>query len=153
MIEITLTGREIVQGAFVGIMRQVECIARQSKNQHGAKRDWQIHIEGALGEMAFSKAVGVYWSAITKFGGRDAGAYEVRTRSKHHYELIVRDSDADNVDVRFVLVTGSNGSYVIRGWIRGRDAMRDEWRKGHGGREPAWFVPQCELCDEFGVTG
>jgi hypothetical protein len=35
----------------------------------------------------------------------------------------------------------------VRGWFRGHEARRDEWRHAHGGRESAWFVPQAELYD------
>ena len=121
-----LTAREMILGAFVGIMRSVEDMAKGYKPAYGAKaNDWQISIEGTLGEMAAAKWLGVYWQGATVFRGCDLPGVEVRTRSRHHYELIVHPKDRD--DAKFLLLTGAAGRYVVRGWILGKDAKREEW--------------------------
>lgn len=104
-----------------------------------------MHVEGALGELAVAKALGMYWSgSINGFRAPDVGqSIQVRTRSRHDYDLIVRDSDAD--EAAFVLVTGSAPEYHVRGWMRGALAKRDEYRQEHGGRPPAYFVPAAHL--------
>ena len=127
-------------------MRQVESLRSGNKNRYAAKNDkaWQLHIEGALGEMAAAKVLGVYWSSsVNGFKHPDVGAWQVRTRSSHDYDLIVRDSDAPGS--RYVLVTGSMGLYRVHGWVYGHEARRKEWRKNHGQHGVAWFVPQAAL--------
>jgi len=152
-VRIKLTYREIIQGSFVGMMRQVQCLKMGSERAHGADpdKDWQTHIEGALGEMAFSKAIGLYWTAITKFKGPDVGGvsgYEVRTRPVDYYDLLIRPHEVTSS--KYVLLTGRNGEYTIRGWYLGTDAKQEQWLKTYGGRPPAYFVPQSQLHKDFG---
>ncbi len=142
---IALDPREIMQASLCGVMRQVENIKLKRRPAHGAGRehDWQYAIEGALGEFALAKYLDIYIAGTGTFAGPDVGGYEVRTRSKHSYDLIVRDEDED--DKTFWLVTGLNGVYVIRGWILAGDAKQEEYLAEHGGRPAAYFVPQSAL--------
>jgi len=144
---IQLGAREMMQGAFVGMMRQIENLSRRRDDAHCARPTdgWQLHVEGALGEMAFAKYLGIFWSGAHEFRGRDVGGYEVRTRSRHDYDLIVHRNDADGA--KFVLLTGINGRYIVRGWILGSDAKREEWWADPAGGRPAFFVPQSALKD------
>ena len=68
-LKVELEPREIIQGAFVGLMRQVEshCKGRQNAFGAGGDKDWQYHIEGALGEMAFAKSMNLYWTGAHAF--------------------------------------------------------------------------------------
>jgi hypothetical protein len=70
---ITLTKTEIMQGALVGVMRQVQNLRDNRQPAYGATtdHDWQWHIEGALGEMALAKALGVFWAGVGLFRGAD----------------------------------------------------------------------------------
>lgn len=146
-MNVTLGWFEILQAALVGVHRQIESIKGERQNQHGCAgdNDWQLHIEGACGEMAYAKARQRYWngSVNTFQTGGDVGAVQVRTRSRDNYDLIVRRNDRDSD--AFVLVVGKSGKYRVVGWIYGRDAKRDEWLKTYGDREPAYFVPQSAL--------
>lgn len=145
MIEITLKGYEIMQGALAGVMRNLESVKRGMQNAHGLDggNDWQCHIEGSLGEMALAKYMNLYWSK-GDFKAPDVGNFEVRTTPKHNYKLCVRPGDHD--DSRYYLVTGSNGTYRIQGWILGRDAKQDRFLDDlKNGRPPAYFIPQKEL--------
>lgn len=148
MIEVTLTWSEMSQAANVGVRRQIEALRAEKKDSYGfdGNTGWQIHIEGALGELAFCKAIDRYWGGTIntyKIGGDVGSNIQIRTRSKLDYDLIVRNSDRD--DDIFVLVTGQAPRYNVVGWITGKEAKRNEWRRTYGGRPPAFFVPQKEL--------
>ena len=140
---VTLTNSEFSMASHVGYLRNLSAVQANRRIQHGIDPDdvWRAHIEGACGECALAKFLGWFWDgSVDTFRNRpDLGNIEIRTRSKHSYDLIVReDDDPDNV---FVLVTGIAPNYRIRGWIRGKDARRDEWKQSYGGRPEAWFVP------------
>lgn len=139
----TLEWYEISRAALVGVSRNVEAMRMGCHNRRTASDDWSIHVVGALGECAFAKASGRYWSGgVNTFKATaDIGrSIEVRTRSSHSYDLIVRDADAD--DSAFVLVTGGPRDFVVHGWMRGRDAKRPEFLANHGNHGAAFFVPK-----------
>jgi hypothetical protein len=147
VIAVTLTPPEMSMAAQVGCARHIEALRLSLKDKHGAQEHdgWQLHIEGACGELALAKCLGVHWEGTVntfKRGG-DVGTMQVRTRSKHDYELIVRKDD--DTKAMYWLVTGTCPDYRIHGFIRGYDAQRAEWWFRHGGREGAWFVPQNQL--------
>lgn len=141
MSSVLLSRSEMRIAADVGVLRQLGALDRP--DAHGLLGSgWNEHIEGSLGEMAFAKALGVYWAApINTFKeGGDVGAFQVRTRSNDNYDLLVRPTDRDE-DI-FVLVVGQRGIYRVVGWLYGRECKRPEWLKTYGGRPPAYFVPQ-----------
>lgn len=142
---VTLTPFELWLASGVGIRRHIEALRKGSRDTFGAKQSWDLHVEGACGECAAAKAIGRYWngSVNTYHDGGDIGAIQVRTRSEDTYDLIIRDNDPDGA--LFVLVTGRAPQYCVRGYIRGRDGKRAEWRKTYGGRDAAFFVPQSAL--------
>lgn len=147
-MRVTLEWFEVMLAATVGVRRQLEALRRGRPDCHGfdGATGWQVHIEGACGEMAFAKATGRYWSGSVntfKIGG-DVGAIQVRTRSREDYDLIVRDDDRDE-DI-FVLVIGQAPTYRVVGWIRGMDGKRACWRQRYGNRPVAYFIPQHALC-------
>jgi hypothetical protein len=131
----------------VGCRRQLQAIREGRHDLYGYDGDegWSLHIEGAAGELAVAKALDRYWSGSvnTYRAGADVGQLQVRTRSQPNYDLLIRDRDDD--DAVFVLVTGRVPSFAVRGWLLGRDGKRPEWRREHGGRPPAYFVPQAHL--------
>ena len=145
MIAVTLTDYELAQAAMTGMLRQISAI-KIGYNQDKMKPAggfWQRHIEGACGEVAVAKAMGRYWggsvNTFKTIGDLDSTGWEVRTRSDHDYDLIIRDDDDD--ERVFILVTGSAPEYLVRGWIKAADAKRGEWRKDYGGHGAAYFVP------------
>lgn len=153
-MDITLNDYELIQAATTGMLRQVNAIKKKYKSRMSGN-EWQAHIEGACGEIAAAKATGKYWGgSIGTFkaqGDLDGCGWEVRTRSRHDFDLIVRDDDAD--DRIFILVTGYAPNYSVRGWILAADAKRDEWRKDYGGHGPAYFVPMSSLRDMRELIG
>lgn len=142
-VRLSLT--ELLNGVIVGAVRHFEAEKSNRSPKHGfdAKRDSAIgiHIEGACGEIAVAKAVGRYFSgSFNTFKAADLGEnVQVRTRSSHDYELIVRNDD--NPNHVYVLVTGTAPTYCIRGWAYARDVMKPDYLANHGGRHEAYFVP------------
>lgn len=144
-MKVTLTWYEVAMATHVGWMRQISVIQHNRTRNNGFHGGgWTEQLEGACGELAVAKALGVYWNGgVDTFKGADVHGLQVRTRSKHEYELIIRDNDKPTD--RFVLVTGTAPHFEIRGWIDCADARRPEWRRNHGGFAPAYFVPHSEL--------
>ena len=145
---VKLTPAEVLQGAQAGIMRQTKNIRRKLKHRYGAsaENDWQMHVEGCLGEMAVAKYLDRFWHGAVGIPHHgDIGSIEVRTSNHETARLIVHDRDLS--DSVFILVTGLNGLYNIRGWIKGKEAkQRRFWSDPAGGR-PAYFVPKSELIE------
>jgi len=145
MTEIRLTLSEMQIAAHVGIQRQLQNLKNSARPAYGAgsSNDWQLHVEGALGEMALAKHLGIYWDGKGQMRAPDVGCFDVRTRSRHTYDLIVHERDDD--DRYIYLLTGGNGVYRFHGGIYARDAKDERyWRDPAGGR-PAYFVPQNKL--------
>jgi hypothetical protein len=141
MLRVTLTWPEVSMGAAVGMRRHMSALSKGLKDKHGYDGDgWGPHIEGALGEMAVAKAFGVYWDgSVDTFKLPDLPGIQVRTRPKHDYDLIIRDTDSP--EDTYVLVTGTAPSYRVVGWIDGQVGMRHDWSAKHAGRPTAFFVP------------
>lgn len=146
---VRLSRSEITVGAMTGVLRQIDNLMAQRTGRNGeaGHSDWQLHIEGALGEQALAKAMGAYWSGeVGNLSASDIGKkIEVRTTQRQDGSLILHEWDKD--DAHFFLLTGQHGTYRIVGWIEGRDGKRAAfWRDPVGGR-PAYFVPQAALYD------
>ena len=73
MIEIRLTPYEMMMGAMVGIMREIQAIKRGLKDKIYDTRQngWTTQVEGALGEYSAARALGVTWTGtVGTFKGR-----------------------------------------------------------------------------------
>lgn len=145
MTEIVLDWSEMILAAQAGVLRQVENIKKGVKPAYGAgnEKDWQYGIEGAMGEFALAKYLGVFWHGKGKMWGDDVGSYQVRTSSRNNGDLILHPKDDD--EKIYWLVTGLNGKYWIRGYIKAKDGKLDKWWRDPAGDRPAFFVPQSEL--------
>lgn len=143
----TLTDYEMAMASNAASLRNIAALKRGWESKIGNGNHWENHIEGACGEVAVAKVMGKYWGgSINTFkqgGDIDSTGWEVRTRSNHDYDLIIRDSDPD--DRVFILVTGKAPCYRVWGWIGSTDARREEWRKDYGGHGAAYFVPKESL--------
>ncbi len=146
---VTLSGAQMMQAALTGVMRQVSNLKHGRKPRYGADdaADWQLHIEGCMGEMAVAAVLGIFWDGkLHDLSPGDVAAIEVRTRRHDWHDLILHPQDDDNA--RFILVTGGNGCYVLKGWCFGYEGKRDEhWKDPARGR-PAYFVP-AEVLHDF----
>ncbi len=147
-MRVFLTPSQMMLALLVGGMRQISNLKKGRADAHGSngKNDWQLHVEGCLGELALASHLGLFWDGkLHDLSSGDIGAIEVRTRSEDWHDLIVHKEDAD--DARFYLLTGRNGVYQIRGFILGSEAKRPEFWKDPAGGRPAYFVPQSKLTE------
>lgn len=144
-VRVHLEEYEVRLALYVASRRQEEAAGAGRSDRHGFAGDGlAIHLLGTAGEMAAAKALNCYWGgAEGTFKRPDLGGIQVRTRSRHDYDLIVRPGDAD--DEPFLLVTGTMPAFRVHGWLWGREAKQPQWLQTHGGREPAYFVPQAAL--------
>ena len=147
-IAVTLGWSEVNQGAEAGVHRRIRAMwhGRIHKGTGPAGSRWVSDIEGALGEMAVAKALGIYWSdqaRLDKDGG-DVGPYQVRSTIHQKGCLMIWEDDRD--DDRVILVTHDVPRFILQGWIRAKDGKQpDFWRPDL--KSPCYFVPQERLCD------
>jgi hypothetical protein len=142
---VQLTPYETYWAACAGVARQVENLKNGKQPMYGVNQrmDWQVHVEGALGEMALAKHLGLYWSGKGQLTDPDVGAVDVRTTAHESGRLILHDADED--DRRYYLLTGYNGCYNVRGWIMGRDGKVSDYLDDPIGGRQAYFIPQSSL--------
>ena len=139
---VKLSEREMLLAASSGVQREVECLRKLSNgknavseyeknnNRVGSGGLWNNHIEGAMGEFAAAKFLGLYPGAITDKDATDVGKhYEVRTRPLKYQELFIRKKEKeDKEDKYFILVWGAYGDYTICGWISAYETFaHPEW--------------------------
>ncbi len=143
MKNVNLTIDEIQVASMVGIQRQLEDIAQNKNPTFNEKKElaWQRHIEGALSECALAKYLNVYWNK-QKWDLPDVGGVDVRCTHYHTGRLIIQNKDID--DRKYYLLTGLNGSYIIRGYIFARDGKQEKFLANPTGLEGrgGYFVPQ-----------
>lgn len=104
----------------------------------------EIHLLGAAGEMAVASHLGMksflYQATEAERGSCDLPGIDVKTRSKHQYDLIVQKNEP--AEKKYVLVTIQNKTTLVHGWIYGGEAMQEKfWADPARGR-PAYFVPK-----------
>jgi len=107
-----------------------------------------MHRLGAVGEVAVAVHLGLeaylFTEQTAKRGSSDLpGDIEVKTRSKHSYDLIVQKDERPNK--KLVLVTSQNGTVFIHGWCVAGDVMQERFWSDPAGNRPAYFVPKCNL--------
>jgi hypothetical protein len=106
-----------------------------------------VHLLGAAGEMAVASFLGMkehlYKEKEARRGSDDLPGMDIKTRSRHSFDLIVQKNE--NPDQRFVLVTIEDQKTLLHGWCYGEEAMQDRfWADPARGR-PAYFVGQSFL--------
>ena len=147
MNEIRLTPSQILQGANAGILRQVQNIQKNRTPRFGvgSDKDWQLHVEGCLAELAVAQYFGIFWDAnLGMLSKGDVGLLEVRSTSHPTGRLILHPSDKD--ESSYILVRGFNGSYKFAGWCFGHEAKQAHyWTEINNNKRPAYFYPNSEL--------
>ena len=103
-----------------------------------------IHLLGAAGEVAVASYLGMkehlFKETEARRGSDDLPGIDVKTRSRHQYDLIVQKNE--NACKKFVLVTIESQKTFLHGWCYGHEAMKEEfWADPARGR-PAYFVPK-----------
>jgi hypothetical protein len=141
---IVLDPPELRAAAIAGIDRRISAMQKQRRGNHGFDREdfWRIDIEGACAEAAVAKFLAVPFSPVvgaldTALG--DVAGLQVRSTKYGSGSLLIHNSDAD--DHIFILVTGENGKYALRGWRYARDCKHPSLWKTYKGRGSFW-VPQ-----------
>jgi hypothetical protein len=137
-----LTSTELQCAALVGQARLDQAL-RESRQDTMGKDSLRSHQFGAAGEMAFAKALGIYWEASCgTFKTRlDVGTWEVRTRTFPNGELFIRKNDAPGRD--FALVTYEHAMKLWRvvGWFPAASVKPEWWDDAKG-----WYsVPRAAL--------
>jgi hypothetical protein len=155
---VTLEWYEVALASRVGLSRQLNALShgKAEADGRGGEPGWNHHIEGALGELAAAKFLGLYWGGpinTYKIGGDVGTRIQVRTRSECWYGLKIKGSDR-NDDI-FVLCLGRCPIYHVRGWVYAGDvrayldknpAAKATWVIDPAGRGcPNIFVPQSAL--------
>lgn len=154
-IIVILTKTELDRGLRIAELRRLESQSMSRKQNHGHSRgEFDPDIPGALGELAFCKAMGFVWEeSLNTFKRPDHGSNiqvrcapcRARFPPTDFGNLIVRADD--NPSHRYVLVVGNAPNFAVKGWMLGRDAMRKEWWGvvHNNGREAVWRVPHGRL--------
>lgn len=147
MNTIELTEIEMEMAFTVAKARRLESIMNNRKNRHQYDPDdiWQDEFNGAAAELAYCKYRGEYWGGtVGSFKEADvAKSVQIRHTILMNGCLIVRPDD--NQEHYYVLVTGGPRQFRIVGWIQGKDAINEKWKKSPNKRPPAYFVPQRAL--------
>ncbi len=147
-VEFVFSEEERKQAMEEGMRRQAvnEAKGLRGRNKGAARGDkaLEIHLLGAAGEMAVASFVGLkhelYKESEARRGSDDLPGIDVKTRSKHSYDLIVQKNE--DPKKKFVLVTIENQKTLIHGWCWGEEAMDEKfWADPARGR-PAYFVPK-----------
>lgn len=109
-----------------------------------------MHRLGATGEVAAAVLLGLeahlFSEQTARRGSADLpGDIEVKTRSRHKYDLIVQRDERP--DKRIVLVTIERDKVLLQGWCVAGDVMNQKYWADPAGGRPAYFVPKGELRD------
>lgn len=149
-MEVTLEKYELMMAGFVGVIRQAESMAKGSKDKVMKADPFQVHNVGAQGEVAFAKAMNLFWPGhFNYFTGPDIGkSIQIRTAtqkpdSPYQPDLPIRPRDKDD-DV-FVLVIASPPQFKVAGWCYGREGPELGKKANPNGGSPAYFVPVDKL--------
>lgn len=152
-VEIILSPENLALAEAEARRRQAQNEAKGLRGRNKApdkgEKALKMHLLGCLGEVAVAELLGLQehlFQAETAVRGTAdlPGNIEVKTRSKHNYDLLVQlDDDPNKV---FVLVTHEGGDTTqVWGWIHGRDAARKEWIREFVRGRPCYAVPQKAL--------
>lgn len=134
-----------------GMRRQAVNEAKGLRGRNRGPRFGQkaldVHLLGAAGEMAVASYLGLkeylYREAEAKRGSDDLPGIDVKTRSKHSYDLIVQKNE--NPEKKFVLVTIESQKTLIHGWCYGHEAMQAQYWADPARGRPAYFVSKEHL--------
>ncbi len=148
VINVRLTPEDMAWAERIARRRQDDAVRAGRPDRHGfvgGEAGYALHVLGTAGELAVARALEVPWDAtVNTFKAPDlGGVVQVRARSEHWHDLIIRTEDRD--DEIFVLVTGRPPDLTVHGWIIGQDAKQVQWKRDHGGRPSAYFVPKTVL--------
>jgi hypothetical protein len=141
-IRVHMSWQAIRMYAGLGVERQIHAMHRDLKDLTNADQvpsydPWGNNINGAIGEAAVAKALGIWFEPTINTFDRvpDVGPYQVRCMK----DFIIRPRDKP--EQIYIWVTNHCPFYDVMGWIYGHEARRPEWEGGFPPRPKAWFVP------------
>lgn len=146
-MQVKLTKPELFLAGIVGLWRKIQNIGTRRKSLRADDAlDYDVDVRGAQGEIAFCKALGVYPTGLFAFRAADVEIdgehFEVRTTPYPNGRLPIYERDRD--DAIYVLVTGKDGDFRVRGWILGEFGKDPQFWDEKIPR-PAFLVPQDRL--------
>jgi hypothetical protein len=147
---IVLSASEMMVASYVGCARNVQSLTKHwgPAAGVGTSNTWTPNVEGAAGEIAVAKALGIYWQPIIgNHLADDVGPYQVRTNiSRKHDDLCLRPKDRD--DRIYISVLSFAPEFMVLGFIKGSDGKQACWlRDGTLGRPQCFYVPRTALHD------
>ena len=152
MIEFKFSEQEKKMAIQEGKRRQQLNEIKNLKGRNGGpevgKQALKMHILGAAGEMAVASYLNLkdhlFSNQEAERGSADLpNNIDVKTRSKHYYDLIVqKDEDLNKI---YVLVTIENKQTFIHGWIHASDSMKEEYWSDPAKGRAAYFIPKNRL--------
>lgn len=145
MIEISLSESEAQVAAEVGAKRHIFSIYRNKKPNNGAAQSFNLHIDGALSEMAVAKALKIYFTVEHEFSGiKDFETFEVRSTTYLNGCLYCLKKDLE--DRRYVLVINQFPIFKLVGWSYGKEIKQEKyWKDKSGVGRWAYWMPQSDL--------
>ena len=149
-VRVVLSWMECLYVAMFGAERQVAVLKRGAANNvldwmPTPESVWGNHINAFGAEVAVARAVNWYIAPTEyRHGAVDIGnVIEVKYTDRDTGRLLLHDRTPD--DAACFLVTGAIPTFVVHGWIWGRDAKRAEfWNEPRPGR-PCYAVPRDAL--------
>lgn len=150
-IEFTFTDEERQSAMEEGHRRQrvneEKGLRGRNRGPRFGQKALDVHLLGAAGEMAVASFLGLkhelYKETEAKRGSDDLPGIDVKTRSRHSYDLIVQAKE--DPSKKFILVTIEKQRTLIHGWCYGEEAMEEKYWADYAGGRPAYFVPQAQL--------
>ena len=149
MINVSLNYWECFTAASVALNRKLESKFKNLKNSTFGKQnkdEWKNDIEGALTEMAFCKAFGMYWDgSVNTFKNPDVPDTPIQIRGTEYNtgRLIIRENDP--VNDLYILVVGSIPNYKIVGGLFGHQGRMDKFIEDPNNQGRCWMIPQQQL--------
>jgi hypothetical protein len=150
-IEFVFSEQERQQAMEEGLRRQRVNESKALRGRNGGawkgSKALEIHLLGAAGEVAVASYLNMkehlFKETEARRGSDDLPGMDIKTRSKHSYDLIVQKRE--DPQKRFVLVTIQDQKTLLHGWCYGHEAMQEQfWADPAKGR-PAYFVPRSVL--------
>jgi hypothetical protein len=150
-IEFTFAPDERQLALEEGLRRQRFNESKGLRGRNGGA--WQgskaldIHLLGAAGEVAVASYLGMkehlFKETEARRGSDDLPGMDIKTRSKHSYDLIVQKKE--DPQKKFVLVTIESQKTFLHGWCYGEEAMEEKYWADPARGRPAFFVPKTVL--------
>ena len=152
-VEILLTPENLTLAEAEAVRRQEHNEARGLKGRNRApskgEKALKMHLLGCVGEVAVAEHLSMrdhLFSTVAPIRGSAdlPGNIEIKTRSKHGYDLLIQFSDDPNKLVVLVTYEGDGVARIV-GYIHGHAAMRREWIREFVRGRPCYAVPQKAL--------